>query len=267
MSALKGYYSVIQYCPDRSRMEVANIGVLLLCPETRFVKVRMDTGNDRVAKFFGRKSFDKARLNAAKQSIEHRVEMDPASFSTPEDLVRFMDSRGNDLLLTTPRSTTVQDPEAELGWLFQELVGGRERRATEPVGIPSLDEVFQRSTLQGRVILNPTVIVPIVGRSLTVPYAYQNGVLNLVKPQQFSANERTASETAERLAIEGDLLYRYPDGEQSRKLIVVTVYQSSEGVTDLRERVDAILGEYPVRVVHEDQIEAFADEVERTAHP
>ena len=31
--ATKGYYSAIQYCPDRSRMEAANVGVMLLCPQ------------------------------------------------------------------------------------------------------------------------------------------------------------------------------------------------------------------------------------------
>ncbi|MCH8251021.1 MAG: DUF3037 domain-containing protein [Planctomycetes bacterium] len=267
MSAFKGYYSVIQYCPDRSRMEAANIGVLLLCPETGFVKVRMDTGNDRIAKFFGRNSFDKARLNAAKRSIEHRVEIDPESFSTPEDLVRFMDSRGNDLLLTAPRPTKVQDPEAELTLLFQELVGGRERRATEPVGIPRLDEVFLRSTLKGRVVLNPTVEVPVVGYHLKVPYAFRNGVLNLVKPQRFAGDERQAAEIAGKLALHGDLLQRHPDPGEPRKLIVVTAYQSAERVTRLRRRVDDILADYHVRVVHEDQIEALYEEVERTAHP
>jgi len=33
MTAHKGYYSVVQYCRDRSRLEAANTGVLLFCPE------------------------------------------------------------------------------------------------------------------------------------------------------------------------------------------------------------------------------------------
>ena len=121
MSATKGYYSVIQYCPDRSRMEAANVGVLLLCPEIGFVKARTAAGNDRARKFFGYDSFDKRRLNAAKRAIERRLEVDRESFRSPEDIVRFMDTRGNDILLTPPRPTKVLDPEAELETLFKEL--------------------------------------------------------------------------------------------------------------------------------------------------
>ena len=100
MSTAKGYYSVIQYCPDRSRMEAANIGVVLLCPAQGFIQARTAASNDRIAKFFGRQSFDKSRLIEAKRSIERRMEVDRDSFRTPEDLVRFMDTRGNDILLT-----------------------------------------------------------------------------------------------------------------------------------------------------------------------
>lgn len=35
---MKGYYSIIQYCPDLSRFEAANVGVLLFCPERAFLK-------------------------------------------------------------------------------------------------------------------------------------------------------------------------------------------------------------------------------------
>ncbi len=130
MSATKGYYSVIQYCPDRSRMEAANVGVMLLCPALGFVGVRTSTGNDRIRRFFGRKSFDAERVNAAKRGIEQRIEIDRESFRTPDDLVRFIDTRGNDIVLTAPRPVKVMDPAADLDQLFRELVGGRSRATT-----------------------------------------------------------------------------------------------------------------------------------------
>ena len=35
-----GYYSVIQYCPDRSRLEAANVGVLLFVPAGGYLRAR-----------------------------------------------------------------------------------------------------------------------------------------------------------------------------------------------------------------------------------
>ncbi|HWB02533.1 MAG TPA: DUF3037 domain-containing protein [Verrucomicrobiales bacterium] len=50
-----GYYSLIQYCPDRRRMEAANIGVLLFCPAPHCLIARLPPNNDRFVTFSGRK--------------------------------------------------------------------------------------------------------------------------------------------------------------------------------------------------------------------
>jgi len=265
MSETNGYYSVIQYCPDRSRMEAANIGVLLLCPELEFVKARTAAGNDRVARFFGREAFDKVRINAAKRSIERRIQVDRDSFRTPEDLVRFMDTRGNDILLTSPRPMKIADPERDLDSLYDKLVGGRARGAKEQLEIPALDAVFRKPSLADRVMFNLPVVVPVVDRPLRIPYAFRNGVLNLVKPQKFASEDKRAATAALQLAIEGDLLHKH-QVDEVRKLIVVSRFSDGDTDLDLRLRVDKVLTEYNVRVVHEDEIEDFAAEVERDAH-
>ena len=72
--ASKGYYSLIQYCPDRSRLEGANIGVVLFCPERRFLQARLSNGNDRLRRFFGAGSFDPSALAAAKRAIAARLQ-------------------------------------------------------------------------------------------------------------------------------------------------------------------------------------------------
>ena len=266
MGATKGYYSLIQYCPDRSRMESANVGVLLLCPEVGFVQARTSAGNDRIRRFFRDEPFDAQRVNAAKRAIEHRLEVDGESFRTPEDLVRFMETRGNDIVLTPPRPMKVSDPKSELDALFRELVGGRARRGRRAVEIPALDQEFRKPSFQNRILFGQRVEVPMLGRMLTVPYAFRNGVLNLVKPQRFASDEKTATLTAMRLAIEGDLLSRYPEQEEQRKLIVVSAFDESVSLADLPNRVEAVLREYQVRVVLEDRVAEFAREVEQQAH-
>ena len=43
--ANKAYYCLIQYCPDMSRLEAANVGVVLFCPEKGFLAARMSRDN------------------------------------------------------------------------------------------------------------------------------------------------------------------------------------------------------------------------------
>ena len=45
---VKGYFCLVQYCPDLARREVANVGVLLFSPEHDFLEARLVTGNQRV---------------------------------------------------------------------------------------------------------------------------------------------------------------------------------------------------------------------------
>ena len=48
----KGFYSVIQYCPDRFRAEAINVGLVLLCLDPHAVRVQMTRKFDRVCRLF-----------------------------------------------------------------------------------------------------------------------------------------------------------------------------------------------------------------------
>jgi len=41
MNPTNGYYSLVQYCPDPSRVEAANVGAILFCPTLPYLDVRM----------------------------------------------------------------------------------------------------------------------------------------------------------------------------------------------------------------------------------
>ncbi|MBN1489356.1 MAG: DUF3037 domain-containing protein [Phycisphaerae bacterium] len=269
MSAMKAYYSVIQYCPNRSRLEAANIGVLLLCPEAQFVRARTAANNARVRRFFNKDSFDldTKRINATKKAIERRLATDNQSFRTPEDLVRFIDTRANEIVLTPPRPMKVSNPEADLDHLFDELVGGPARQPRKGAAevVPELDRIFHRPSLRNRVLFDQEVQVPVVERSLRIPYAFRNGVLNLVKPQAFSNDVNAATRAAMSLAITGDLLRRHPN-EQGKEARLVVVPAITPAACDVVERVRAVLSEYCVRTVLPEDITEFGEEIERTAH-
>src|SRR5438046_2093048 len=118
MNPVKGYYSLIQYCPDLSRLEAANVGVLLFCPEPHFIDARTASSNQRVRRFFGSDDRDWDRINEAKAAIEDRLKAEGEHFRTLEDLERFIGTRANEIQLTPPRPIKVFNPAQDLEALF-----------------------------------------------------------------------------------------------------------------------------------------------------
>ena len=267
MNAKRGYFSLVQFCPNPSRAEAVNLGVMLFCPEADFIAARMAVGNRAAAKLVGREGVDSAALNAAKRAIEHRLRVDRASFQTLDDFQQFVDTRANVLKLTSPRPLKVVEPEAELNGLFEELVGGRARRARKSLVFPQLDDLFSRLKQQGRARLDQTVTIPIFETPLHIPYIYPNGDLNLVKPQRFSNQESHAVKVAGHLAMKGDLLLRHGEDREGKKhLVIVTSFEPSGDGQVVRSRVNDILQEYKVKTIAEDHIAEFIAQIEQEAH-
>jgi len=266
MEPQRGYYSLIQFCPDASRMEVVNVGVVLFCPVLDFLDVRISKNTKRAEKLVGRYHIQRKALKAANEAIESRFEVDRESFQTIKDLEKFIDTRGNWLRLTQARPMKVIDPKPELEKLFTELVDEKALPSETKVLFPKLDNAFSKLQSEGRARLNLNVPVPVLDRSLQVPYAYQNGYLNLVKPQRFSHQESSSINSAMRLAIEGDLVNRHgTDQNQKTQLIIVSSFDDEEN-TDLIEIINNLFHEYNVENKTKDQIAEFVMEIELEAH-
>lgn len=122
MNEKVGYYSILQYCPDRSRGEAANVGVLLFVPECDFLKIRLTENNDHVLRFFGAKSFDDKWLSQAKLSAANRLLDEKALYRDSFNLVQFVQTFANELSFTDPRSVRVTNPEEDLDMFFSQLV-------------------------------------------------------------------------------------------------------------------------------------------------
>ncbi len=196
---IKGYYCIIQYCPDLSRMEAANIGVILFCPEVRFIRAKTAAGNDRLRRFFGPEPRDWERIALIKSSVEKRLESDAGAFRTLADLEHFRQTRANDIQLTPPRSLLVEKPESELDRLFELLVGGRAKTTTRESAAPikrKLSVEFKRAKVEHFLRENLSIEVPVFHRRIEVPYGYQNGRFNLLLPVKFeqSYNRRCSQQ-------------------------------------------------------------------------
>ena len=257
-SDAKGYYSVIQFSPDPARAEAVNVGVLLFCPARGFIAAKTRRDNQRVRRMFGDDGFENDRLNAAKTSMERRVaRLESAGL---EDLERFIASRGNDIILTPARSIRVTgDPAELLGELHEERVGSVEREKSGP-SMPELDQAMHSPTLHDRIRFNQDVEVPRFGRTLRIPYAYQNGTFNRIKPQVF---KNAPIERASFLALSGRVIREHKDPEHGeQRLIVVSDVADRAHRDKIRETIDNVFDEANVRNVWRDELPRFLEEVE-----
>lgn len=273
MNSKRGYYSLVQFCPDFSRMEAANVGVVLFCPELSFIEARTSRGNDRPRKFFGGYNIDPKFLDWAKKGLEERIRVEADSFKTIRDLEHFVNTRGNELVLTSPRPVKVFEPEKELETLFEELVGGRKRETVKKRNeMQDLDLAFKQLHIQRRAKLKWDIEVPKTNRNIRVPYAYKNGSWNLVKPQTFGTkNISSSTDMAMKLSVAGDLLSKYPLDNYERNLIVVPFFDSSsfdsttKDEEELRSSVFAILKEYKIQTIQSQGIHDFIGKIKEEA--
>ncbi len=263
MDGQKGYYSLIQYCPDPSRAEAANVGVLLFCPALNYIDAQLARGNDRVTHFFGKDlALDLKRLNTYKLAMKERLSIEKDRFKSLADLEQFIRTRANEIQITEPRSIRVVEPERQLEELFRELVGGREHHvlAETATDFPELNCFFKQTRLHDRVQFDLSVKVPVLDREIKIPYAYTNGVMNLVKPQKLAAGFQGV-EKAMALAYEGELIKN-----ETRQLVVVLFGEDTERGHDTESEAVRVLQHKEIKTVTRVQLPDFEKEVVAQAH-
>jgi hypothetical protein len=261
MKPTKGYYSLIQFCPDQSRLEAANVGVVLFCPELDFLEVRISGDNTRIQKFFGKQAFDWSRVNSYKHGIKERLEIEGKDFRNVDDLKAFGQRRGNNIQLTSPRPFTVRDPRKDLEELFDEVVGRRKRTQ----GVKGFRKRFSEQLLKAK--LGPKlkqdieIDVPSLRREIEVPFGYQNGRFNLIQPVSFQASDPDqVRKTASSHAIEGLALYEHPDRRLGNlELVVVGQFRTNE--KEVREDVKRILQQGRAKLYATNEVDDLIHEI------
>ncbi len=266
----RGFYSVVQYCPDRFRAEAVNVGLVLLCLDPHTVRVKMTSNHDRVRKLFAVGRPELKNLTLATQGLKSRIENSAGEFRTAEDLAAFAASRANDLRLTEPRLAKMENIDNDIERLFFDLVTEQPtkvlaQQAPAEVLPPTLGEVFYRLVQERRIWKPGTIKVPIYKREMEIPYAYKNGVVNLVKPHVFPATKRAETQAA-MLAVNGDLIKRHSIDGEKHQLIVVSTQETPKQAQEVDEHVEPLFKEYGVRLIRPDDAAAFASEVEKSAH-
>ena len=264
MEPTRGFFSVVQFCLDLDRGECANVGVVLVVPSIGFFDVLLSEENEGPKQRFGKDSYDDGRLTVAKKGIEGRLRHEGTAWKGPEDLQRFARREGNNLVLTSPRVILVEDPQRELVELYERLVHVEARRRRHPKK-PDLKEVFEPKLIGVPLFRDLEVELPMLGK-LDIPYAYQNGDLNLIRPEGFPVDEKSATTKANDLAVKGHVIKRHPNTPgKPQKLVIVGGFDASAS-EDLKRRIDFVLREHDTRLVREEHIDEFIEEVRREAH-
>lgn len=235
----RGFFSIVQYCPDLDRGECANVGVVLCVPELGYLGVRMSENNEGPKQRFGATAFDDFQLTAAKAAIEGRIRAEGAAWTEPSQV----------------------SPSEDLAELFHRMVFV-ERRTKSRVAKPNLKVLLEERAPEVPWLRDVEVELPRLG-ALKAPYAYRNGALNLIRPESFPMDERVATQRASELAVKSHILHGMPG--ESRKLIVVGAFDAS-ATQELKERLGFVLAEHEARLVHEAELPEFVEQVKAEAH-
>jgi hypothetical protein len=84
--SMRGYYSLVQFCPDSARAEAANVGVVVLCPDRHFIDCKFASSNDRVRRFFSVQGEQLERLDQIKEESRSESDLTGDEFGSSRSL-------------------------------------------------------------------------------------------------------------------------------------------------------------------------------------
>jgi hypothetical protein len=260
-----GAYSIVQFCPDRGRAEVANIGVVLHAPSTGILQAQLSRGNDNPRRIFKLSGQSLEQLNAMKESFAARIASEQRWIVRPSDFADFAGRWSNDLIMTEPRSIRIIDPQTCLSHLFAEYVGGRTattRTPWEPAGLQALYRALLSSEFAGRIRVNERFAVRNFASPLHIDFTFQNGSLNLLKAETFDArSEEPNTRRMSELAIRGDTLRRQRSENGEQTTLVLFPFYAEECDAGTPDHVEGIARDYHFNVVREPALGEYIETV------
>lgn len=113
------YYSIVQWCPDLQRKEVANIGVVIFAPGVA-QHAKFSETFDRVERFFGECNHE--FLEYAAKSFSSRFFRAAEDWDCRADMDKFRRCLGNNVTMATIGTLLTEDTEQSIEDLFLRLV-------------------------------------------------------------------------------------------------------------------------------------------------
>lgn len=260
MQPVPAYYSLVQYCPDPSRMEVVNVGVILHAPKVGKLVYRLTANDRRLQRLFGRQNRELIQLE--RQALAERLGPGLEAFPSDEAFLEFAETRAGLLRLSRPRHIKVSDADTEIHHLFERLVGddpAPRRRVGQARQL--FEEALFSHGLKTAVSRAVQITLPDLNRTFSAPYSYRNGHLNLIEPVNFVSAE-SAFDTACRRAVEGRAIARAEDPANGAMKLIVVAHFSEEGSSQ-KELVRATLIDSDVELYDLQSVEPLLADIRR----
>jgi len=232
MKQHRGYYSLIQFCPDPSRLECVNVGVALFSNDERRLQVRMSKNSQRIRRVFG--THNTAFVRRAQRSIEGQLQR--LQFTEVAEFEAYIERRANVIQMTKPRSVCIENLEQDTDELFTRLVGeevAHHRQRIDRV----LTERLAQAGIADLVKEIGDVEIPGCKKSIRAQYGYQNGRFNLVTPMLFDPKPDAIFAKLGKSALEGQLLYERSHPEYGATQLVVVAQLDPQTDQSMRELV------------------------------
>jgi hypothetical protein len=116
---MNAHYALLQFVDDE-RLEVANVGMVLIIPEAELARLRL--GQNQVAKMmverFGSTSGFEVMLEGFAERLRNNLQWNVS----PKVIENFKPSGDNPLCVSVVRDCIIRDPDADFERLFNRLV-------------------------------------------------------------------------------------------------------------------------------------------------
>jgi hypothetical protein len=252
---MQGYFSLIQYCPDWTRLEVCNIGVLLFCPDSKYLDAEMTQNNKRIHTIFG-KDHSLDYVKTFKNALVNKIRFERKNINNLDDLKMFIARRANNFLITEPRSIAVDNPQQELTRLFTEIFGETLKTTPAlkrpPIKKEFLDTLKRKfgNELNNRVVINlPEIKVPIPGVTIRPCAGFMNGTFNIVLNERFTPRDSFKKISCDTMI--GKFLYDKEDepwGKQRLLILADIVDNESNEVKQQIEVFRSVMKTYKIKL-------------------
>lgn len=264
MNQCKGYYSIIQFCPEIARRESVNIGVVLFVPEKDFLQARLSADNDRVKQFFGTKVMDFGLLSDFKKSFQSRIESERGRIVSVDSFKKFIDTRGNQIQLTEPMFVKVRECPNSLDSLFEQLVGAEPKRRRKESLKDIIQKQFELGEISNLIETDVPVSLPILEREIKVPFGFQNCAFHLMQPVAFLQGKEEANfNRALKYSMEGRIIQEKPNEVYgSLKFDVIGSFSSDDDPSI--PLVRKVLDESDVKLYLAHDLSSLVEEIRNT---
>jgi len=261
MKRLKGYYSLIQFCPKPERLEYVNVGVLLSVPETGYWNIKYSSSPNRVQKLFGRQN--DAHYKMVLNVFNERLKYEFSQFIDNDAFELFAHKRANELRLTELKPISVISEKECLFELFEELVGEEEKIKRAKSARIKLKNAFEKANVM-QWLDKPEVISLPGGIEVSAPYGYQNGSYNLIDSIRLDQNKMMeALKEAGRCELEGKLLKKHFEKPNELKTLIVVGDFKNQSDDFYREIKDIVRNN--VRLYRLDNLNPLLNDIEQNS--